>query len=171
MKKLITICLLIATTIIANAQTKPTKEETIAYINRLFESTVGKTAFNQTIIRSSFNYETYIYEYLPIKEGVNYTNTVAVTSLIKWENYSKVNFFQMKNSVGEWVNMEDLLSDLGYMGVYFSTNVLLTQNDDVKQYRDMVCFYYPLSKKENLKKAFERLAEIAKEENKDLFGN
>ena len=60
MKKLITICLLIATAFSVNAQQKPTKEETIAFMNRTLKSTIGFEGKDGKIVEIDLNQNTSI---------------------------------------------------------------------------------------------------------------
>ena len=59
MKKLITICLLLATTFTASAQQKPTKEETVAFINRTTSQTIGTHYLYGKMSETKFTYDNY----------------------------------------------------------------------------------------------------------------
>ena len=57
MKKLLTICLLLAITVTSQAQQKPTKEETVAFISRTVELSIG-SQYNYTYTtKISFDYK------------------------------------------------------------------------------------------------------------------
>ncbi len=157
MKKLITICLLVATTFSVNAQTKPTKEETLAFLRRTCESTIGKTSDDKKFIKTTFSYNNITTEYLYM--GYE-DSSIDEFSLIKWENATEI--LMWEHSTGDEQEISDVM-------IKFSSQVLLEQNGGTGEYRDSVYFYYPEIKRESVKKAIERLIEIAKEENKDPF--
>ncbi len=143
-------------TLTVNAQTKPTKEETLAFLRRTCESTIGKTSDGKKFIKTTFNYNNITTEYL--YKG-NEDNSIDEFSLIKWENATQILIWEPRDK-----------QEINDVMIEFSSQVLLEQ-DGAGEYRDSVYFYYPEIKRESVKKAIERLIEIAKEENKDPFKN
>ena len=95
MKKLLTICLLLATAFTVNAQEKkPTKEETIAFMKRTLELSIG-SEFNYTYTtKISFDYKNYSKESVMKAGGQVVGNYVEAYSLLKWENLL-VGLFQL----------------------------------------------------------------------------
>ena len=144
-------------TLTVNAQTKPTKEETLAFLRRTCESTIGKTSDDKKFIKTTFSYNNITTEYLIMG---NQDNSIDEFSLIKWENATQILIWEP----GDEQEINDVM-------IKFSSQVLLEQDGGAGKYRDSVYFYYPEIKRESVKKAIERLIEIAKEENKDPFKN
>ncbi len=156
MKKLLTICLFIATVFTINAQQKPTKEQTVAFIKRTCESTRLKKHWDNTIMQTSFNYDNSSIEYLT--DG-NTSNTIDEYSLIKWENFTRFGIGTSEN-------------DITQVFIEFSNTVKLVRDGKLCDFDKLgLRLYVPNSKVESIKKAIERLVEIAKEENKDPFQN
>lgn len=145
---------------------KPTKEETIAFIKRTTEATVGKEiGWGAILEESSFSVDGYT-----TKQTISGTHgfTVETYRLLKWETMDS-------NRWSETAPQEGI--EVIEIGVYFSSKVKhvrdfnLSDNNDKDEYTNELMVYIPKDKLESMKKAFLRLSEIAKEENKDPFEN
>lgn len=161
MKKLITICLLLATTFTTNAQQKPTKEETLAFMKRTLEATIGYNAPGKgKILEIKFSGDYYFYKAYYDLGDTGFTN-YSTTSLINWEKI-KPDFIIFKDA-----------NSLTEVKISFSNSMKIKQQVSDQPERDFfnsqATFYVSTEKKESFKKACLRLAEIAKEENKDPF--
>lgn len=171
MKKLFIICLLLATIFTVSAQKKPTKEETISFISRIIELSIG-SEFNDTYTtKISFDFKTYRKESVMKTAGNVVGNYTEEYSLLKWENLL-VNNFKLENcNIGE--------NDICEIWVSFSSKISYretkkgkyTDNSDKTSYVQTLGMLIPKGKYESIKKACIRLSEIAGEENKDPFQN
>ncbi|TVZ59289.1 hypothetical protein NA63_1817 [Flavobacteriaceae bacterium MAR_2010_105] len=170
MKKLLTICLIMVTTFVINAQDKkPTKEETIAFINRTIESSIG-SEYNYTYTtKISFDYKNYVRESV-MKVGDKIVgNHREEFSLLKWENLF-VDNFQLENChIGENDICEIWISFSNQISCRETETGLYSDPSDKTTYTQTLTMLIPKEKFESIKKACLRLSEIAKEENKDPF--
>lgn len=156
MKKLLAICLLLATTFSVNAQEKPSKEQTIAFMRRVLESSIGQQYHsNHIVTQVSFDGNSY----KNTLQNVHYKDDYRLIEYrgIKWEHFS---------SIGAEENLEGI-DDLN---TWFDVNIE-NIDDSGSSFSKVIQFRIPISKKESFNKACLRLAEIAKEENKDPFQN
>jgi phosphoribosylpyrophosphate synthetase len=155
MKKLLTICLLLATTFMLKAQDgKPTKEQTIAFIKRTFESLKGTNERTWILTENDFD-EKYIF----VK--TESTSTIATISY----RYTQLNWDKLYK-----VDLHD--SDiLLFFEIPLKNEMKSNTGNNEIEYVNYLQTRIPIDKYESLKKAFMRLAEIAKEENKDPFQN
>ncbi|MFA5298793.1 MAG: hypothetical protein WC389_11365 [Lutibacter sp.] len=162
MKKLLTICLLLAISFTSQAQEKkPTKVETLDFMKRTIEQTIGQYAPGKgTIQEIKFNENSYYFSaYYDLIKAKN----SGLTTLIKWENLAPEGFYvQEANPITK-------------MKVTFNGNISYKQkvgNSPEKEFFFSEAeFFVPSNKAESFKKACIRLSEIAKEENKDPFAN
>ncbi|EAZ95019.1 hypothetical protein FBBAL38_11759 [Flavobacteria bacterium BAL38] len=160
MKKLLTICLIMATIFTVNAQDKkPTKEETVAFINRTTALTVGKIFYGSTTTEAKFNYDSYFYS-----QTFNaFLSTTKKYSGILWET--------MVPDQIQILNERDI--DIIEIGIPFTKIIKFestsTGSDSKTEYNNWLRIIIPKEKFESIKKACLRLSEIAKEENKDPF--
>ena len=143
-----------------NAQTKPTKGETIAFIQRTLQLSVGQTSqYKNTPVRTitayDFNYDQIVRT--TFLEGRNSDMSEMITE-IKWETLNSVEIHQ-SNPDG-WK-----MENTSVVGLTFSSKC--KENADV--YTNSFGLIILKSKAESVKKACLRLSEIAKEENKDPF--
>jgi hypothetical protein len=170
MKKLITICLLIATTCSVNAQQKPTKEQTLAYLTKTFKLTEGEILLHEPYKKQipelfvfsekeiSKKYKEYEWN-TGEEDGIEkqtYTN-------MKWEDVISIKI----SSFNKGWSSDNLIP----ISVEFSSNIKIISNDKHTYYDKFISFSVIKSKAESFKKALERLVEIAKEENKNPFEN
>jgi hypothetical protein len=154
MKKLLTIYLLIATICTVNAQTKPTKEETIAFMNRTLKSTIG---FNG-IVEIDFNQNTYtLKDYTSVGAKGFYSSHTS--SGIPWETLQADSFHIHGNRLR-------IIFSRNYRHKYQVHN-----SPEIEEFISSLDIKLPFDKVESFKKACIRLSEIAKEENKDPFKN
>ena len=158
MKKLITICLLLATTYSVKAQQKPTKEATVTFIKNQLASMIGtKWIYDNLITKYSFETEKIYFE----ASGEMVTTTYTYSQL-NWVNY-----------VGNSRAGNDII--LAFKSAVkedykaFAKNGAVV-NSGVKN-NQSIQIPLPSEKFDSLSKAFLRLSEIAKEENKDPFQN
>jgi hypothetical protein len=172
MKKLLTICFIMATVFTVNAQDKkPTKEETVAFINRTLNEIKGiKLPFASGVLQNaSFSLNTLTYSTsLELNPGEKFCDHKEIYEDISWDKLI--------------VNEIEFTDKANFASFYFITldsNISLTlvnencnnprQNSQKRSYQSSVQIFIPIEKKESIKKAFLRLSEIAKEENKDPF--
>ena len=159
MKKLFTICLLLATTFTVSAQQKPTKEETVAFMKRTLESAIGSRAPFIALKEVSFSENSYSTRII-FHDG---RNGDMETSSIKWESL-----------IPDQITIRKL-RECTEVEVSFRYPAKVTKSIGGEKTSDeslsKISFYVPNDKAESFKKACLRLAEIAKEENKDPFQN
>lgn len=173
MKKLITICFIMAIVFTVNAQDgKPTKEETVAFINRTLNECKGfKLPFQMgTIQNVDFSENKLIYTtILTLSSGKKDCDHTEIYENINWD---KLKIDEMEFNVST-----DYSSNYH---IKFATNINKIIVDENCNYRDNsnktniqsnMYVFIPTNKKESIRKAFLRLSEIAKEENKDPFQN
>lgn len=167
MKKLLTICLLIATAFTVNAQdTKPTKEETVDFINRTTAQSIGNQYRFGTLTETKFTYDSY-----------SFTQTAQITDTdihIQMETYSGI-LWESLNP--EWIKKINVREGDATAGVSIAFSKKIKYEDaytgiETKiEYKNVLEIIIPIEKFESVKKACLRLSEIAKEENKDPFAN
>jgi hypothetical protein len=156
MKKLITICLLLVTTFTTVAQEKVSKEITIAFIKKTLESVKG-TQRNGGMVILEYDFDL---KSISIK-GQN----AMFPEIIVTEIYSLINWEKMI-STGKSTKNETIFGIV----LSFNTPIKYVRNEEIK-YQKEIRLEIPKDKYGSLEKAFLRLAEIAKEENKDPFEN
>jgi len=160
MKKIITICLLMAATFIANAQEKPSKEETIAYLDKALKSPIGYNTYNT-------------------KENVRVVvNVIELCSFMEKEidfknkiKFSNINWADMKeiSTCTTAVCDSSYTDELVQITINFSSKIKVECPNFKIRYMNEIWFAVLRSKLESFKKGLIRLSEIAKEENKDPF--
>jgi hypothetical protein len=157
MKKLLTICLIMAAVFTVNAQNgKPTKEQTIAFIQRQFESLIGTKNFSNVITKYEFE-PTKIY--FEDRSNLKYNSSYTYTQ-INWGNLVEIKRYEndiqlfFKSSINR-----------DYKAVMDNGRIVNSE----KKIENYIQIPVPDEKFESMKKAFLRLSEIAKEENKDPF--
>lgn len=172
MKKLLTICLIMATIFTVNAQeNKPSKEETVAFINRTINECKGfELPFATGVFKNAdFSEKKLIYKTsLELNPGEKYCDHKEIYEDINWE---KLIVEEM-----EFTEKSNLAS---FYYITFKTNLSITilnencnqygKNSEERSIQSNMYVFIPTEKKESIKKAFFRLQEIAKEENKDPF--
>ena len=157
MKKILTICLLVAITCAVNAQQKPTKEETIAFMNRTLKSTIGFEGMGGKVIEIDFNQNTYTKKTYYDLAGGFYSNYII--SGIPWDKL-EANKFEVRG-----LNLRIFFSQ-GYRHQY-----KVDDRPEKIEFISSLDITLPSDKIESFKKACIRLCEIYKEENKDPFKN
>jgi hypothetical protein len=159
MKKIITICLLIATTFTVKAQDgKPTKEQTISFMNRTLKSTIGFEGKDGKIVEIELNQNKYYLKtYYDLGGSGFYSNFIS--SEFPWESLI-VDQFEVNGN-----NLRIIFSQ-NYRNKY-----KIDDQPEKEQFISSLDMTLPFDKIESFKKACLRLAEIAKEENKDPFQN
>jgi hypothetical protein len=167
MKKLITICLLIATSFTVNAQEKPSREQTIKFIESSLKKTIGtKDSYNNLLTNVSFNGNELIL-----------TTTVASLDELTTRTYSNFNWEGVDFIVRD-DSEKSTISGFEVVQLSFVTSykqvTITKQYDEVRKNErtfNWFIIHMPSDKIESLRKAFLRLSEISKEENKDPFQN
>ena len=158
MKKLLTICFLIAISFTVNAQQKPTKEETIAFMNRTLKSTISYMGDDGKILETEFNEnQYYLKTYLDLGGTgyySKYTNSQFPWDALEADQF-KVNGNELRISFSRNYRSKYKISD----------------QPEKEQFISSLDITLPSDKIESFKKACIRLSEIAKEENKDPFQN
>lgn len=173
MKKLLTICLLMATVFTINAQdAKPTKEETIAFINRTINECKGFKLPNYMgeLENAFFTGNKLIYKSTTsLTSGKKNCAREEIYEDIAWD---KLKIEDIKFESSESVASYYLISFKQNINhIYITENCVFSENSSRTNIQSNMYFFIPLEKKESIKKAFLRLSEIAKEENKDPFAN
>lgn len=174
-RKLIAIMLLTCTIQVTLAQDKkPTKEETIRFINKTASLVAGETIDRKktTLFKScSFSEDRYEEQHEKKEddcEGIeNYVNTFNLLQV------DDISAYPSKNN-----------EKVGYVNLYFKTeNVNIAGSGGMRCkdgtrispaksiYVAVLTIYCPIDKLGSMQKAFQRLVEIIKEENKDPFAN
>lgn len=170
MKKLITICFLLATTFIVIAQTtKPTKEQTINYLTRTFSLTEGERTSNKTTkYTTNFEYTACLFSIDKIIENYNFETVWNDPEKTKngMRKYSSTN---LKWETVTSINLGSQLSNLTIVAITFSAKYKFTVDEEESGQENVLNILVVNNKAESFKKALDRLVEIMKEENKDPF--
>lgn len=161
MKKLLLFLLFTATILVSQAQNKkPTKEETIKYLNTLAQGSLGKSwsagegAINFVqITDKSVTMQT-------VKGCVRTWNNIP------WHEYDSSHMYQNKMIVSF---KQSMLTKYACPDVEANNSKQLAF--EFNDPEDSFYIFLASDKMENFKKAIHRLSEIAKEENKDPFKN
>lgn len=184
MKKLLTICLIMATVFTVNGQDKkPTKQETIAYLDKVVKMSTGYKTYSvggplneedrrvkeHLITDYSFS-ESKVAKLNKTKNYINNSTDISQTvfSNLNWENVSAIKI----NSLEEDKLTNDSLyrdEELEEFRIKFSNKIMMDWGDGELTPLFYLNVYVLKIKSESFKKALERLVEIAKEENKDPF--
>ena len=184
MKKLLTICLIMATVFTVNAQDKkPTKEETIAYLDKVVKMSVGYKTYavggpvneeerrveEHLITNYSFS-ELKVDRLNKTKRYKNNSSGISQTvfSNLNWENVTaiKINSLEEDKLTNDSLYQDEELEEFR---IEFSNKIMMDLGDGELRPRIYLNVYVLKIKTESFKKALERLVEIAKEENKDPF--
>ncbi len=169
MKKLLTICLLIATAFTTNAQNgKPTKEQTLSFLTKTFKLSEGETRtrittrtdskFIKTLCDFSIDKIIENYDFESVLDGTEKSqgNKGYTYSNLKWESVTSIKLSSQEGN-------------LTMVKIEFSSKIFVRDTDTYKDYINEITLDIVTSKAESFKKALERLVEIAKEENKNPF--
>lgn len=180
MKKLITFCFLLLTGFAVSAQQKPTKKETIAYLDKVLKLSVGYNRYAGVNPRYSERTIT-DYEFSSEKIDIHFKETKIKDSResLLSQTYSKIAWETLKEIVEDTLDADLHDAELITVVAYFDTKlkydataggneVIMDAKDHYPKY---ILFNILKIKAAVFKKALERLVEIAKEENKDLFAN
>jgi len=157
MKKLITICLLLATAFTVKAQeSKPTKEQTIQFIQKTVNS-----AGNQSAFKISDN--TVSWKDVSPKIG---WNTISEITNVRFDKILKVYQWSLSSGENSNVSVEFSVNTIKY----HTTGTIYDEVQDFKEDNgNSFQIIIPTDKLESIIKAFNRLKEITMEENKDPF--
>jgi hypothetical protein len=169
MKKLITICLIVAATFTVKAQdAKPTKEQTLAYLTKTFKLAEGEDhsqkGYTTKDRYTQLNFDPNLIEMKQEYYDTNIQQNIFI--LIKYPN--------IKWETVSWGGIDNY-SDSGKVAeitLYLDSKVreiYIENNIDRGKFQNNVRIPILASKAESFKKALQRLVEIAKEENKNPF--
>jgi len=163
MKKLITICLLIATAFIANAQDgKPTKEQTLAYLTKTFSLSDGEWFVDYMNEKVKVDYNIFTMDKITTKTSGVYNServeTRYETSGIEWESLRQITISENKSI--------ELQFNSSFKQIEYSS---AWKEGFMERSENFLELYILETKIESFKKALGRLVEIAKEENKNPF--
>lgn len=163
-----------ATIFTVNAQDKkPTKEETVAFINRTINECKGfELPFAMGVLQNA----------VFLEKKLIYTTSLELNPGEKYcdhkETYEDINWEKLIVKEMEFTEKSNLAS---FYYVTFETNLSNTvlnencnrygKNSEETSLQLNMYVFIPKNKKESIKQAFLRLSEIAKEENKDPFQN
>lgn len=164
MNKSLLLFFVLIITFVATAQNKPTKEETQGLINTTLKRVVARNSCSEGMMVSEqfFTNDFANYHYNARSKD---KKKAAITDVanIQWKNYLKCA-----------LNISEFDSGIACVTVYFTTAIKETfviDGKEVNNYETTFNIVIQPEKFESLKKAFERLTDIAKEENKDPFKN
>ncbi|MGV8946375.1 MAG: hypothetical protein ACOH1N_08105 [Lutibacter sp.] len=156
MKKILTICLLLTIAFTSQAQDgKPTKEETVKFIQKTLESLKG-SIYIMNLVITEYDFEQNSLFFKAEKGRIIMSNRY---SQINWDKLVKIDF----------TNAQSTLEIQLIFSTTFKQESLVTHVKDETTYEKYIQIPIPESKKGSMEKAFLRLSEIAKEENKDPF--
>ncbi len=172
MNKLLTICILIATSLTVNAQQKPTKSETIASINQILKLSVGKINFTKI---DNEKYKTTITNYVLLNDTITFEAkdiNIATKEVIQsgqmwfdipWKDLIDVIEVPKES---DWTNPEITTIRANFstkLEYYFYSDLGESILFDDVKYPKKILFYVVKTKLPALKDALMRLSEIAKE--------
>lgn len=179
MKKLLTICLLLVATFTVNAQEKPTKEATIAYLNKTLQMSVGYKAYGTNGGNRVSSRLIKQYSFLPSEVKLSWEtfDFRSNDKRIEYEQFSNINWEYLTTIIIDSEDNENHDDELAQIVLYFSDKIRYDKTipgvnvimDDDMHYPKYLYIYVLKTKADNFKRALERLVEIAKEENKDPF--
>ncbi|WP_379042310.1 hypothetical protein [Pedobacter alpinus] len=162
--------MLILTCINSLAQQKPSKEETVAFLNRTLQEVIGlRLPFaGGTCSGATFNLSELVIESAGMIGDTRFFDISQKYWNIRWDLFKEMEFKTGDNQAS-------------YYHIRFSNNLNYSRkmfnkksgdNDEITENsQSNILLFTPLSKAESVKKAVYRLVEIAKEENKDPFLN
>jgi hypothetical protein len=162
MNKTLILFIVIACSSMAKAQQKPSKEETVAFMDRTMKAVIGVEGIPGLITSASFDYNKCDYTRTYRHGGKKKTEY----SSIQWENFKNITY-------SEQFYLGSILS----ITVNFSTKFNYSEQYDFGNFEnknEMTDHFSIIIAKEKISsfvKACYRLAELAKEENKDPFSN
>ncbi len=181
MRKIITVLCLTVCIHTMYAQNKPTKEETIAFINRTAEEAIG-TIYNSTRTKE-ISFDLMSYRRISIMEINKDNGTIVETNkYVETQTFPSLEFLNMEKEF-ELMNCEVGRDDICEIWIPFKKDVKreetnnglasYNRNESKKEvgYSSVLAILIPKGKAESVKKAFLRLTEIVKEENKDPFAD
>lgn len=164
MKRALPLFFALVITFFAAAQDNPSKSDTQGIINTILKRVVtrnscseGMMVSEQFFINDFANYH-YAAQSKDKKKAV-----ITDVSNIQWKNYLKC---EMKTSMWD--------SGIACAALYFRTamkQTIVIEGKEISHYETTFDIVIQPEKFESIKNAFERLSEIAKEENKDPFKN
>ena len=165
MKKKIAICLLLAATLTVNAQEKPSKDVTVKFIEANLKKSIGtEDKYSNLLTNVSFDGNVLIL-----------TTTVASLEVRTTEKYSNFDWEGVSFSVRD-DSEKSKIPGFEVVAISFETSykqeTITEQYEEVRESERLFNWFQihmPSDKIESLEKAFLRLQEIAKEENKDPF--
>lgn len=184
MKKALLFLLLVPLVAMAQkpAAKKLSKQETVAYINGILQQSVGFRTYGisgeERVCTATITGYAFTPETVDQHESETCKSEPGAVAY-----HSKLSNIAWQNATGITVETEAGIyrdAELAMVRVTFSSRVRYdkesdkygrTSMSDDLRYRDNIWLIIPVTRAESFKKALERLIEIAKEENKDPFGN
>jgi hypothetical protein len=179
MKQLLTLCLLSILSLSSYAQSKPTKQQTIDYIDKTLKMSIGYKVYsvsdNKRVISGLIT--AYSFSHTGVDEKKQEKDLVDGETSNWHKTYSNVNWESLSSVDVDKENSLWRDDELAVINIEFTTKVKLdyyrngievTMGDAVR-YPNSFALFVLKTKADSIKKALERLAEIAKEENKDPF--
>lgn len=151
-------------TVVVKAQDKPLKSDTQGLINTILKRVVTRNSCSEGMMVSeqffTNDFENYHYA---TRSKDKEKAAITDVSNIQWKNYLKCA-----------LNISEFDNGIACVTVYFTTamkQTLVIESKEISSYETTFDIVIQPEKFESLKKAFERLAEIATEESKDPFKN
>jgi hypothetical protein len=176
MKKLLTLCLLGILSLGTYAQAKPTKQQIIDYLDKALKSAVGYIRYKNDK-GDTWRIQNYSFGPSEISSEAKRSNSVTGKTSFNYDQYTNIRWESLKSIEIDKSPSENMDEELTYMFVVFTDKLRydaqahgneVGMSDDM-HYPKGFSIYVLRNKAESIKKAMERLAEIAKEENKDPF--
>lgn len=146
------------------AQTKPTKEETITFINRTLSEVTGKSCFYGRINKAELSSTGEIFTDIQDDQKKDLPLLAAELIGIKWDKMDteKPKIFVTEENIAEFT-------------LRFTTKIkqkgAMRNGEKIDNYTEDLSMCVPKEKFESIWKAFLRLSEIVKAENKDPFSD
>jgi hypothetical protein len=151
------------TSTVATQKPKPTREETVRFIDKTLKLMIGSYYNSESESKEYINEFNFSID----KFEMGYGNSRITYSEIPWDQLIMVDFDFHNNSKQAFLSLQ--FNTKKIKSRFFNKGKLLS---DIYEYIIFVNLSENVvEKKESLIKAFNRLAELAKEENKDPFKN
>jgi hypothetical protein len=169
MKKLLTICLIMATMFTVNAQEKPSREVTAKFIDATLKKTIGTEDLPGGNLLTNVSFDGNQLILTTTRKNLELRSTTTYSNF-DWEGLSifLVRNDQEKSKITGF-EVVQISFETNFKEVYIAEQFGKVRNTE--RLKSWILIHMPSDKIASLEKAFLRLSEIAKEENKDPFQN
>lgn len=173
MKQLLTLCLLSLLSFGGYAQSKPSKKQTLDYLDKTLKMSVGYVTYKNEK-GTKYRIEGASFYPAEVKYEFNFYASSTDQNYLKYEQYSNIHWEDLEEVKIER-NSKTMDKELTRIYIRFATKIRYDaqgggdaiEMDDDMHYPTSFTLYILKTKAESVKKALERLRESAKEENKD----